>query len=114
MIFDTVVEDQSLNINYNAGTGVFTITAPGNYYVTWWVATDGAGAAIEVSFGVSLNGGPGIIGSSPIVSGQVNGSALIVVGATPATVALVNATGDTVFIPNTTVQANILIAEVAL
>ena len=114
MIFDTVVNDQSLNISYGAGTGVFTVTATGNYYVTWWVDTDGAEEAINVSFGISLNGGPGILGSSPIVSGQLNGSALLSIGAVPATIELVNLTGDTVFLPLTPVQANIVIVEISL
>jgi hypothetical protein len=114
VIFNNLLTDQSLNINYNSGTGQFTILQAGNYYVTWWVATDGAAPATTVSFGLSLNGGGPIIGSSSIVSGQVNGSALIVVGATPATLELVNATGETVFIPATTVQANIVIVEVSV
>ena len=103
-----------MNINYSVVTGQFTITAPGNYYVTWWVATDGAGPAITIDFGVSLNGGAAVIGSTPALTGQLNGSALIVVGAAPATVELVNVTGETVFIPDTTVQANMLIVEVAI
>ncbi len=114
MIFDTVLNDQSLNISYGVGTGIFTVTAPGNYYVTWWVDTDGAEEATTVSFGISLNGGPGILGSSPIVSGQLNGSALVTVGAVPATIELVNATGDNVFIPLTPVQANIVIIEISV
>lgn len=114
VIFDTVLNDQSLNISYGVGTGIFTVTAPGNYYVTWWVDTDGAEEATTVSFGISLNGGPGILGSSPIVSGQLNGSALVTVGAVPATIELVNATGDNVFIPLTPVQANIVIIEISV
>ena len=115
LIFNTIVNDQSLNINYSTVTGQFTITAPGNYFVTWWVDTDGAGAALQVSFGVSLNGGAANIGASPIVTGQVTGTALLSVGAVPATVELVNATGDVVFIPTITpVQANMIITEVSL
>jgi hypothetical protein len=114
VIFNTVTNDQSLNVNYNPATGEFTITGVGNYFVSWWVAADGAGAAITVSFEVELNGGAGIIGSSPIVSGQVNGTALVTVGATPAVLTLVNTTGDGVFIAATPVQANIVIIEVAV
>jgi hypothetical protein len=60
------------------------------------------------------DGGAGIIGSSPIVTGQVSGSALITVGATPAILTLVNETGQTVNIPNIPVQANIIITEVVI
>lgn len=114
VIFDTVLNDQSLNINYNAATGVFTITAVGNYLVSWWFAADGAAAATSVSFDLQLNGGTGSIGSSPIVSGVVTGNALITVGAVPATLALVNVTGDTVFVAPTLVQASLVITELAL
>ncbi|HKM32751.1 MAG TPA: collagen-like protein, partial [Oscillospiraceae bacterium] len=101
----------SVNINYNAG--VFTITEVGNYYVTWWVSTDGAGPSTSVSFGIELNGGGAIIASSPIVSGQLNGSALLSVGAVPATVTLVNETGEPVNIGITPIQANMVIIELA-
>jgi hypothetical protein len=114
VLFDTVPNDQSLNINYDAATGVFTITAVGNYLVSWWFAADGAAAATSVSFDLQLNGGTGSIGSSPIVSGVVSGNALITVGAVPATLALVNVTGDTVFVASTLVQASLVITELAL
>ncbi|WP_083258956.1 collagen-like protein [Cellulosilyticum sp. I15G10I2] len=112
VIFDTVTNDQSANITYSLITGVFTISATGNYYVNWWVAADGAGVATTVSFGISVDGGPGILGSSPIVAGQVTGSALVTVAAVPATIELVNNTGATVGYGNTPVQANIVITEV--
>ena len=114
VIFNSMVNDQSLNINYSLVTGQFTILAAGNYFVTWWVDTDGAEEQITVSFGLSLNGGPPNVGVSPIVTGQLNGSALVTVGAAPATLQLVNATGDNVFIPLTPVQANIVIVEVSV
>jgi hypothetical protein len=114
VIFDTVVNDQSPNISYSAFTGDFTVTATGNYYVTWWVATDGAAAATTVTFAIELNGAGGVSASSPIVTGQLSGSALITVGAAPATIALVNTTGDTVNFAATPIQANIIIVEVSL
>jgi hypothetical protein len=114
VIFDTLTTDVSPNITYSAVTGEFTITAPGNYYVAWWVATDGAEAATTVSFAVELNGGGGVLGSSPIVTGQLNGSVLVTVGAVPATIALTNVTGATVGFATTPVQANIVITEVSL
>jgi hypothetical protein len=69
---------------------------------------------MNISFGIELNGGAGILGSSPIVTGQVNGSALVTVGAAPAVLALVNETGETVGFGTTPVQANILITEVVI
>ena len=114
VIFNTQIEDQSPNISYDDTTGEFTINQAGIYYVSWWVDTESAEASLEVSFGVSLNGGTPVLGTSPIVSGQLNGTALVVVGATPATLELVNATGVSVTIPATAAQANIVILEVSV
>jgi hypothetical protein len=114
VVFDTIINDQSLDLGYNPGTGIFTISGIGNYYVSWWVATDGAEAATSINFDLVLNGSTVSTTSSPIVTGQVSGTALITVGATPATLALVNTTGETVFIANTAVQANFVIVETAL
>ena len=113
VIFDNVVNDQSTAIDYNAATGEFTITRPGNYLVSWWFAADGAGPAITVDFAVAVNGVPYAIASSPIVSAQISGDALVTVTTVPTVITLVNVTNEGVFIPMTTVQANIVITEIA-
>ncbi|MPM72951.1 hypothetical protein SDC9_119927 [bioreactor metagenome] len=113
MVFNTTVLDLSPNISYNSATGEFTISQTGNYYVSWWIAVDGAESATTISFGVSLNAGAPIIASSPIVSNQLSGIALISVVAAPAVVTLVNATGFTAFIADTPVQASMIILEVS-
>lgn len=112
VLFDTVVNDQSPNISYNAGTGEFTISTAGNYKVSWWVATNGAGAATLVTFGIVLDAAPPVLGMSPLVTGQVVGNALLTVAATPGVLSLVNETGDVVFFADTPVQADIVIEEV--
>jgi hypothetical protein len=66
-----------------------------------------------VEFTVQVNGGGGASASSPIVTGQINGTAFVSVGAIPATIQLVNTTGQTVFYATTPVVANIVIIEVA-
>jgi hypothetical protein len=114
IIFDTITNDQANDINYNLATGVFTITAPGNYYVSWWVAVDGSDGPIVLTFAVELNGGGGVLGSAPTVTGQINGSALITVVATPATITLVNVTGAAIVLADSPVQANLVITEVGL
>ena len=114
VLFNVVLNDQSINISYNSATGVFTLNGNGNYYVSWWVATSGAGASSTVSFDAVFNGSSIVRSSSPVVTGQVNGSALITVGAVPATFSLANSTGQTVTYANTPVQANIVILETAL
>jgi hypothetical protein len=99
------------DILFTAGTGVFTITSPGNYYVTWWVSTDGAGATTFVEFSIQINAAGDIPASSPIVTGQLNGSAMLTIAVVPATVTLINSTGETVGFGFTPTQANIIIAE---
>jgi hypothetical protein len=113
-MFNTVTNDRTADISYNPGTGVFTITAPGNYYVSWWVAVDGSDGPINLAFAVELNDAGGVIGTAPTVTGQINGSALITVTITPASVTLINVTGASVVLADTTVQANMVIIEVGL
>jgi hypothetical protein len=110
--FNTVINDQSTDITYNPVSGDFIITKPGNYLVSWWFATDGAGPATSVSFAVEVNGVPYSTASSPIVSGQLSGTALVTVTSTPTVITLVNVTGETVFIPTTPVQSGFVITEI--
>jgi hypothetical protein len=114
LIFNVITNDQANDISYNLATGVFTITAPGNYYVSWWVAVDGSDGPINLAFAVQLNGVGGVVGTAPTITGQINGSALITVVATPATVRLINVTGAAIVLAATTVQANLVITEVGL
>lgn len=111
VLFDNVVNDQSGSISYNPATGEFTITRRGTYNVDWWTAPDGAGPAINISFAVAVNGVPYSTASSPIVSGQMAASALVTINTVPATISLVNVTGEDVFVPTTPVQAGIVISK---
>lgn len=113
VVFDSVLNDQSSDIDYDGVTGEFTITAPGNYYVDWWVGTDGAGPSTTVGFAIEVNGVLYSESASPIVSGLLSGEALVTVTAVPTIVTLVNVTGEDVFVPVTSVQANIVITQVA-
>ena len=81
--------------------------------MTWWVSTDGAGPSTFVDFTIQVNGGGGVSASSPIVSGQLSGTAFITVGVAPATIQLVNTTGQPVFYGATPVLANLSIIELA-
>ncbi len=111
VLFDNVVNDQSGSISYDPATGEFTVTRRGTYYVDWWTAPDGAGPATSVSFAVAVNGVPYSTASSPIVSTQMSASALVTIDVAPATISLVNVTGDDVFIPSIPVQAGIVITR---
>lgn len=109
VIFDNVITDQNDNIVYNSATGEFTITEPGNYDVAWWTAPNGAGPATSVSFAVAVNGFPYSTASTPIVSDQMSAHALVTIEEVPATISLVNVTGEDVFVPSIPVQAGIVI-----
>lgn len=110
VIFDTLVNAFG-GVSYNPVTGAFTIGSPGMYYVTWWVGADGAAASTFVDFTVQVNGTNLAAASSPIVSVQLNGSAIFL-GAPGDTVTLVNTTGDEAFLGNIPVQANMIVMRV--
>ncbi|WP_243112654.1 hypothetical protein [Caproiciproducens sp. NJN-50] len=65
-----------------------------------------------MEFSLRLNGTTDIASTMPSVTGELFGSALITVGATPATFALVNTTGATVLYAAVPVQANIVISHI--
>ncbi|MEY8354852.1 hypothetical protein AALB39_16045 [Lachnospiraceae bacterium 54-53] len=109
-----ISNDQSANISYDTATGIATLTAPGNYYVSWWVSTDGAGPSTYVEFTLQSSSSGGVSASSPIVTGQLSGIALVTVTTAPATVSLINTTGQTVFYGSTPIIANMVILEVTV
>lgn len=109
VIFDTVLTDQSESISYNAATGEFTISENGNYYINWWVTTDGSAGPVNMVFAVLADGITIALGNSPIVTGQVDGDAFLTVSDFPVTVTLVNQTGAAIAYGNIPVQANITI-----
>ena len=111
VIFDTVLNNQSSNISYHSTTGEFTITKKGNYFVTWWVVTDGSNQFPAVYFSLKVTGNPDVISASPIVTGQVSGSAFITVSNTPSTLTLVNTSLNSIDYAALAVQANIVITE---
>jgi hypothetical protein len=104
VVFDTIVNNQS-PITYNFSTGELSITVPGNYYLSWWIAINGALA--DVTFAIRQNGGGYIPASMPVSVGQLNGNALITVGASGASVALVNRSGAAAQMAGTPVQASL-------
>jgi len=114
VLFDTFINATSSNITYDNVTGIFTINKAGNYYVSWWVNTDGAGTENNVTFGIRVISGSiqgPIISSSPvpIVTLQLSGNALLTVGTVPTEFSLFNNSGATVNYGITPVQANLLI-----
>lgn len=108
VLFDTIISDSS-NIIYNPLTGEFTITTSGNYFISWWVATDDAPGTF-IQFSVQLNGANNISASTPLLTGQLNGTALYTIVA-PATIRLINTSNGTVGYAFTPIQANIVILQ---
>lgn len=112
VVFNTLLNTTSPSITYAAGTGIFTISAPSTYLVTWWVSVDGTDGPATVAFALRLNGTTDIPSTLPAVTGQINGSALITVGTVPTTAALVNTTGAAILFGAVPVQANIVFTQV--
>lgn len=113
VLFDTVIIDQSPDISYDNQTGEFTLSAAGNYYISWWVAADGPAGPASVAFTAEVGEAPIAAANAPVVTGQVTGDALITVASAPATVRLLNTTGADVSFANLGVQANISIIKLS-
>lgn len=113
IIFNTILNNQTPDVTYDSVTGDFTLTRNGNYVVTWWIDIDGADMTSNIILSLTVNGTPVSAGASPIITGQVTGFALITVNTTPATVSLINTSGDTIKLANIVPQASIMIIEIA-
>lgn len=113
LVFDTAINDQSPDISYDPMLGSFTLNRPGNYYVSWWVTTDGSERSARLGFSVEINATKAISGTTPVVTGQLNGSALVTVDATPTMLSLKNTAPEAVVLAATNVQANIVILQVS-
>jgi hypothetical protein len=117
VLFNRTISAPSAVISYNPRVGNFTITQPGNYFVSWWVNTDGAKAANTVTFGIRVvSGGSAVIlasSPSPITTLQLNGSALLTVTTIPMVFNLFNNSGATVNYGLSDIQANLTIIGVS-
>lgn len=113
LVFDTAINDQSPYISYDPISGGFTLSQSGNYFVTWWVSTDGSEQASNLGFSVEVNAMGPISGATPVVTGQLSGSALVTVNANPVILTLNNTTSNVVALASTNVQANIVILQVS-
>lgn len=112
IIFDTTINDQLNNISYNPITGTVSITASGTYYVNWWISADGSTINPTIDFALVTSTGKTITASTPALTDQFSGNALLTVTATPSspvTFQIVNKTGNDVFLGATTVKADLTI-----
>jgi hypothetical protein len=116
VIFDTIVSAQSLFISYDDSTGEITIDQTGVFYINWWVSTDGIldGTDVVPTFGIISSAGDDIRASSPNVTNQMSGNALIEVAVSPVTLQLVNVTDGTIAFATAPIKADLTIVNVTL
>lgn len=113
VLFDKVVNQPSPDISYLGETGEFILSSDKNYFVSWWAAVDGTEFSAAVEFAITVNGVPFSVSASPQVTCQLSGTALVTVQAAPERLALVNRSGNTIRYAPVSVQAGIVIAELA-
>ncbi|WP_195986123.1 hypothetical protein [Clostridium sp. D33t1_170424_F3] len=111
--FDTPIQTDSTEISYDAGTGAFTLSAAGRYYISWWVSTDGSARSADLWFSLDLNGADHSIGAAPVVTGQISGSSLVKAETAPAFLTLRNATQTDIALCAAPAQANIVILRIS-
>jgi len=115
VMFDRPVTEIGSAIAYDKETGVFTISQSGYYRVDWWVTVDGADETMGVVLALYVNGKVHSRAVAPLVTGQISGSALVTVEATPAnptTLSIVNDSGDGVTYEAISQQGNIVIMSI--
>jgi hypothetical protein len=78
VVFDTTVTTSG-NVSYDDATGIITIEDPGKYLINWWVATQTTQSSNGVVFAISSSQGDLLEGTSPIRTGEVYGTGLIIV-----------------------------------
>jgi hypothetical protein len=111
VIFDQLISRPDSHISYCFDTGEFTVSVNKRYYVSWWIAINGTEQASIVEIAVAVDGNPVLVSSSPQVTCQMAGAALISIETAPQCVSLMNVTGDILRYAPTTVQANVVFME---
>ena len=117
---NSIISNNGLpDIAFNIVSSILIISTPGIYYIDWWVPIDDLGTlANQISFSIQATSGivtPSTVSSvAPAQSQptQVSGNAIINVTGTPATLQLINTSGDSIQLPSTTIQGNISIIKV--
>ena len=107
------IRNQKGSISYVLGSGQFVISQTGYYLVNFWVGTNGTESSSTITLDLRLNGVAVSQACTPIVTGQVMGTALVAVTTVSSTLTVVNNTGTVVSLAPTQVQAEITITRVA-
>ncbi|MGG7077231.1 hypothetical protein [Clostridium sardiniense] len=112
IIFDSIVNNLSSNITYDLETGIITINKNGAYYISWMISVQTALGNPALKFSIITSDGREVSSGSPMKTGEVGGFTLIEIVNAPATVKLVNKTGEMVsFATFTDVKSNLIILE---
>lgn len=107
------IRTQKGNISYNIVNGIFTITEAGYYLINYILSTDGTETSPSITFVIRVNGTIISEASTPVVTGQLTGTAIIQITSVPATLSLNNGTGDTINLAAVPAQAEITIARIS-
>ena len=106
--FDTILSRQDTSVEYDPGTGLFTLTKEAGYLVNWNVSVHGSQFTPHIRLALQVDGVTHSAFTMPISVGVISGSALV--AAKPgASLALVNDTNDTIRLDTTAPIANITI-----
>lgn len=112
ILFNAVLNNANpAAITYDSATGIFTLHETGTYLVTWWVSVN-RGLARTVTFSAVINGSTSIPATSPLITGQLSGTALVTVTTAPASISIVNQSGAFVLFIGAIPQANVTINRV--
>ena len=111
--FDALNFNNTLGISYLPGSGKITVGRTGTYLVNWWVAIENAQSAETVAFALSLNGSDVATSYSDTGGGQIYGTAIVSVGSIPATLTLVNRSGDAVTLATAAGQGSLSLTQLA-
>jgi hypothetical protein len=120
LIFNTVVYSSG-NISYNSMTGVISFFEAGRYLINWNISSDGLVGASDddtakpVTFALSTSQGDFLEASTLLSTGQLSGVGIVDVVSAPVTLALVNASSDTVQLAlDTPVKATLVIQSTTI
>lgn len=111
--FNRTIVNYDTNISYNDST--FTISAPGDYYISWNVALKTGLGVLGPTISLVANTTPTetFPSTNSMKTGQISGSAALRVTTAPTTFQLVNTTGSSIVLANNVeISANISIIAV--
>lgn len=114
VLFDVVINQPGPDISYNSDTGECFLPADKSFYISWWIAVDGTETVSCPEFAVTVDDRVIAIATSPLVTCQLTGSALISGQPVPSVLSLRNVSRDRVRYAQTSVQANLVIMEVPI